>query len=211
MEKTEKAARQGYETDLRRAISCIADVMLLTKWSGDQKRWLLVLSPRKSKDTPGVGSMDEATDFIMLKRKDGSKLYLEIDQHIEVLKVPTEKGYMFRVSTLRYIYAIWETPDVPLIGWHYHPDMEVSFPHVHIYDRTTEGEKAAGQKPHIVHKLHIPSGRVSLEEVIRFAVLELGVLPDKKQEKDWQDILSDTERRFEESKSWGKKPPGAKK
>ena len=181
--------------------------MLLTKWSETYKRWLLVVSPRKSRDISGAGSLDEETDFIMLRRKDSSKLYLELDQHVEVVKVATEKGDRYRVSTVRYIYAIWESPDTCLVGWHYHPDLDVSFPHVHIYDKKTEEEKKAGLKPSLLHDLHIPSGRVSLEDVIHFAITELGVLPDKKRQDDWQQVLKETSARFEANKSWGQKPP----
>ena len=146
----------------------------------------------------------------MLRRKDGSKLYLELDQHIDVVKVTTPKGDRYRVSTLRYIYAVWKDPHNCLIGWHYHPDLEVPFAHVHVYDRKTEEEKKAGQKPFLLHNMHIPSGRVSLEDVVRFAITELDVLPDKKREQDWEQVLKDTGSRFEANKSWGHKPPKAK-
>ena len=180
--------------------------MPITKWNKSLNRWFLDISRRK-KDVSATGSMEAETDFIMLRRKDGSKLYLELVQHIELAKAATEKGDRYRVSTLRYIYGIWENPDKCLLAWHYHPDLDVSFPHIHVYDRKTEEEKKAGQKPGILHALHIPSGRVSLEDVIQFAIIELGVIPDRKREKDWQQVLKETSARFEANKSWGQKPP----
>ncbi len=205
--KSELAARQAYERDLCLGISCIAEVRLLTKWSESYKRWLLVVSPRQNRDISRSGSLDDETGFIMLRRKDGTKLYLELDQHVEVVKASVEKGDRYRVSTVRYIYAIWESPDDCLIGWHYHPDLGVTFPHVHVYDKKTDEEKQMGRKPSLLHKLHIPSGRVSLEDVIHFAITELGVVPNKKRENDWQQVLKETSARFEASKSWGQKPP----
>jgi hypothetical protein len=204
--KTERAARQAYEQDLRLVISCVADVICLTKWNKRLNRWFLDISRRKT-DVSATGSMEVETDFIMLRRKDGSRLYLELVQHIEIAKVATEKGDRYRVSTLRYIYGIWESADKCLLSWHYHPDLDVPFPHMHVYDRKTEEEKKAGQKASILHGLHIPSGRVSLENVIQFAIIELGVLPDKKREADWQQVLKETSARFEANKTWGQKPP----
>lgn len=126
-EKTEKAARNCYERDLRLAISCVADVSILTKWSAGLKRWLLVASLRRNKDMLASGSMSEDTEFIQLRCKGNTKLYFELDQHIEVLKISTPRGDRYRVSTLRYIYCIWSDPDTPLIAWHYHPDLDVPF------------------------------------------------------------------------------------
>ncbi len=208
--KTEIAARQSYEKDLRLAISCLADVNLLTKWSKKYERWLLLVSQRASKgDVTGQGSLDDETGFLMLKRKDGSKLFLELDQHVQVLKVNTDKGARYRVSTVRYIYAIWKSPDDCLVGWHYHPDLDVAFPHVHVYDKTDEAQKMAGCKPFMLNGMHMPSGRVSLEEVIKFAIIELEVIPEKKRAEDWEKILSETGDRFETNKTWGQRAPSA--
>ncbi len=207
LERTEKAARNCYERDLRLAISCVADVSILTKWSAGLKRWLLVASLRRNKDMLASGSMSEDTEFIQLRCKGNTKLYFELDQHIEVLKISTQRGDRYRVSTLRYIYCIWSDPDTPLIAWHYHPDLDVPFPHFHVYDRLDEADKKIGLKVSTLHGLHIPSGRVSLEEVIRFAIVELGVVPHKSREHDWSEVLRQTSARFEAQKTWGQSPP----
>lgn len=208
LEQTEKAALQAYQADLHRAISCIADVMLNTRKSESSDKWLLFVSPRTNKDVKAVGSEGEDTDLIMLRCKDQSKLYMELDQHVRVIKVVTDKGDRFRVSTIKYVYAIYKTIDDAFVGWHYHPDLEgVKIPHMHIYDKNSDEEKKAGCKPHIVHNMHLPSGRVALEDVIAFAITELNVVPEKKRADDWQKVLTETSARFENNKTWGKRPP----
>jgi hypothetical protein len=209
LEKTEKAALQAYEQDLHKAISCIADVTLYTKKSESSDKWLLMVSPRKNKDVKGTSAEgDEDTDLIMLRCKDQSKIYMELDQHVKVVKVDTDKGARFRVSTLKYVYAFYKPVDDAFVGWHFHPELEgIKIPHMHIYDKNTDEETKAGCKPHIVHNMHLPSGRVSLEDVIAFAIYELNVLPDKKRQDDWGKVLTETSARFEENKTWGTRAP----
>jgi hypothetical protein len=48
-------------------------------------------------------------------------------------------------------------------------------------------------------KLHIPTGRVSFEEVVRFLVEELRVVPIR---ADWREIVADSEVRFREYRTW---------
>ncbi len=164
-------------------------------------------SPRTNKDLEGVGSLDEDSDFIMLRCEDGSKLYFELVQHVNVIKIETEKGERFRVSTIRYIYAFWRTPDDVLAGWHYHPDLHIKFPHLHVYDRNDEAERKAGCKPFLLHGMHMPTGRVALEDVIKFAIREMKVVPEKNRAGDWEKILAETSTRFEENKTWGSRAP----
>jgi predicted RNA-binding protein len=47
--------------------------------------------------------------------------------------------------------------------------------------------------------LHVPTGRVPLEDVIRFAVQEQNVIARK---ADWKDILDQTEATFRTKKTW---------
>jgi len=46
---------------------------------------------------------------------------------------------------------------------------------------------------------HVPTGRVSLEAVVRFLIVELGVTLRR---DDWEDVLADGERRFAERRTW---------
>ena len=213
LEKTEIAALRAYEKDLYRAISCIADVALNTKKSESSDKWLLFVSPRKNKDVKGIGfDGDEDTDLIMLRCKDQTKIYMELDQHVRVVEVRTDKGPRFRVSTVKYIYSFFRPADDAFVGWHYHPELVgVKIPHMHIYDKNTNEETKAGCKPHILHDMHLPSGRVSLEDVIAFAISELNVVPDKKREHDWRKVLGETSARFEENKTWGTRAPAHNK
>jgi hypothetical protein len=48
-------------------------------------------------------------------------------------------------------------------------------------------------------RLHIPTGRVAFEEVVRLLITELRVEPNR---DDWREILRDSEDRFREYRTW---------
>jgi hypothetical protein len=47
--------------------------------------------------------------------------------------------------------------------------------------------------------LHIPTSRVSFEEIVRFLIEELRVIPTR---DDWEDVIGETETRFREFRTW---------
>jgi hypothetical protein len=48
-------------------------------------------------------------------------------------------------------------------------------------------------------RLHIPTGRVSFEQVVRFLVDDLEVVP---QRHDWRDVIAESEERFRAFRTW---------
>jgi len=94
----------------------------------------------------------------------------------------------FRVSTLQYFYIIWSArPGERIIDWHYHRRKNDSFAaHLHIRDD-------AKVTQHSLVDRHVPSGRVPLQDVIRFAIQELNIEP---RDPDWETVLKQTETSF---------------
>ena len=64
-------------------------------------------------------------------------------------------------------------------------------PHLHV---TSQAGTAA-----ITRKQHIPTGRVSLESVVRFAIAELGVRPIR---DDWGRVLDAGQAAFDARRTW---------
>lgn len=94
---------------------------------------------------------------------------------------------MWRVRTDGYAYRANLDPDPKgyLLAWHWHPDSRPD-PHVHV--------GAAG-----LRGLHVPTGRVSFEEVLRFFITEMGLRPAR---SDWEAVLGETEERFRAFRTW---------
>ena len=73
---------------------------------------------------------------------------------------------------------------------------EVTFPHLHIGSALLAGQTAI--RPGDLHHAHIPTGRVSLEAVVRLAITEFGVKPRM---GNWEEILQRTEAAFQQWKT----------
>lgn len=99
---------------------------------------------------------------------------------------------LWRVSTAGWIYDLADSRDEPIVAFHWHPEGSgrVTHPHAHVHGRHDTVELA---------KLHLPTGRVSIESVIRFAIEDLGVAPRR---PDWERILEQHELAFRREQSW---------
>lgn len=83
-----------------------------------------------------------------------------------------KKDTQDRMTTLSYDLTITDpaaSPEERIYAWHWHPDSNrsnVDYPHVHVPKDAPFSTK------------HVPTGRVSLEDVLLFGIEELGVTPD---------------------------------
>jgi hypothetical protein len=94
----------------------------------------------------------------------------------------------WKVSTVGYVYAIEDLEERELFAYHWHPDTAdadvAKTPHLHV-----SGEH---------ERLHLPTGRVSMERVVRLAV-ELGCSTIR---ADWEKVLDETEAEFVAHRTW---------
>ena len=112
----------------------------------------------------------------------------------------TEDASGWSAHTRTYLYHVYANDGREFAAFHWHPGRgRVALPHAHF--RTLNDPIPMG-------KFHIPTGRVSLEAVVRLLIAELAVQPIR---QDWERVLSRTERRFIELRSWHSQPslPGA--
>ena len=98
-------------------------------------------------------------------------------------------GKKFKVRTRGYIYTFSDFSNRELMGYHWHPlgDDGYHEPHVHTHDT----------------KPHYPSGRISVESVVRTAIedLKAETLRD-----DWDDVLASNHGIFMLYRSWHTEP-----
>lgn len=131
----------------------------------------------------------------------GTPLLFRMGQEIKIVDVGNdEPGGRYRIRTLRYLYAFSTTERKELLAFHWHPQEEggaIPFSHLHIGAALT-GEHPP-LRPETLHKAHIPTGRVSLESVVRLAITEFGVVPLR---ANWEGILQRTEEAFVTHKTW---------
>ena len=99
---------------------------------------------------------------------------------------PAERWH---VSTVAYEYKLSRAEgDNELLSWHWHPSTGTPFPHLHM-----TGAGGIGRK------MHVPSGRVSIESVLRMLIRELGV-PARR--ADWAAVIDAAEGAFIKYRRW---------
>ena len=98
------------------------------------------------------------------------------------------------VHTSSCCYDIRMPGERDLFQFHWHPATPpIRQPHLHMR-----------HAPGASRRFHIPTSRISIESVIRFAILELGARPIR---QDWQAILDRNEQAFAERLTWSIRPP----
>lgn len=97
------------------------------------------------------------------------------------------KSGPWKVFTTNYIYNLIEHDGSAIVKYHWHPDDDApKHPHLHV-----PGDRS---------KLHHPTGRVLIEDVLQFAT-ELGAVP--RDPGKWETIYERNLENFAKSASWG--------
>src|SRR3990172_8019016 len=114
-----------------------------------------------------------------------NKIRLSIEQIYEIVETDDPDRGPWKVHILAYDYALYDLAG-PIASYHWHPDgaSPVKTPHVHF------------QKSGV----HFPTGRIAIEDIVRFAIQDFGVKPWR---RTWARILADTQGKFECYRLWG--------
>lgn len=130
---------------------------------------------------------------IVLARTSGSALQARILQKYRIVRAEGQRG-PWKVKTTAYFYTLEDRDGREIISYQWHPTGKgaLPYPHLHLGD-AAEVVRAELQGA------HIPTGRLSLEQFLRFAIETFRVRPRR---HDWRDVLFGTRRRFEQWRTW---------
>lgn len=178
-DRTDRGALDRYTHALQQSLAVVTRAI-----------WVADYDPRRQ----GPHAVRLSENPVRLNRDGREPLYLGASQQFD-----TERGRLgWRVTTRQYIYTLGSGPEFKdaFVAWHWHPDKREEC-HLHAY----VAHAAMGE----MGEWHIPTRRVSFEEVLRFAIVDLRVRPIK---NDWAVILEDVEKAFDSHKSWhgGRRP-----
>jgi hypothetical protein len=122
-----------------------------------------------------------------------SRLQISLSQRYRVIEAPEASG-PWKVTTAGYFYAIADAEEREIVSFHWHPEGEsyMVTPHIHLGPGAEVGHRSLADA-------HLPSGRVSIEQVLRLAVA-LGAEPLL---EDWERELDRSQRLHEEWRQWG--------
>lgn len=178
--KTPNEAFDAYAKPLKAVLGCITRETLLKR------------TVAKSEDENGF----PLQEFFFVKnpvRLRDSALTFNFSQYFRVVW----KNTAFKVKTESYTYEIEdETSGHELFAFHWEPNApnsKILFPHMHI------GFVLKDEKLRLDNKAHIPTGRVSVEDVVVFLISELHVIPLN---PEWEKIIREKRHAFMNHKSW---------
>jgi hypothetical protein len=117
-------------------------------------------------------------------------LQLRIRQQFQLVQ---EGRSHWRVSTVAYVCRLDDDAGIESVAWHWHPRSRVTHPHAHVAGLAMGG------------RAHLPTGRVSIESVLRFLLDDLGV-PARR--PDYAEVLAEAERLFIRRRRWHARGPG---
>ncbi|MCZ6780719.1 MAG: hypothetical protein O7C73_03625 [Nitrospirae bacterium] len=116
--------------------------------------------------------------------KGEENIWITIIMGFRVQEASGELG-RWKVKTTSYYYYIGNGSG-ELVGYHWHAETtpHIWFPHIHVRGKFKD--------------VHLPTGRISIEEVLRLAINDFKV----KATSDWEKVLLDNQRRFEKYRAW---------
>jgi hypothetical protein len=143
-------AREAFLVPLRKGLSCITNAQLYVTGKRTGELEAVALSEDPLKLRRGAPPSDVFVQLV-------------IGHQFQVVHDTDD----WHVSTAQYAYDVLDGDGNELLSWHWHPATGTAFPHMHIH---------APVGP-VSHKMHVPTGRVSIESVIKLLVDEFGVVP----------------------------------
>lgn len=87
-----------------------------------------------------------------------------------------------------YEYRLLDREDREILAFHWHPVglSDVTDPHLHLSSRLNPLDMGRDQDPLPLAEMHIPTGFVTLEDIVRLLISEFGIRPRR---ADWDDTL----------------------
>lgn len=175
--RSPEAARKAFLEPLQRALSCITDAkVFVSRGTAPGAVEALALSEDPLQLASGrIGPVQFVLGHQFKLVQDGPKSW--------------------HVSTTAYRYHLRDADGKELIGWHWHPDSKGDErlrgnPHLHV---------PAGP---IDRRVHVPTGRVSIESVLRVLLTDLAVPARPAHASDFASVLDECERAFIEHRRW---------
>jgi hypothetical protein len=91
------------------------------------------------------------------------------------------------VRIVAYRYALLDDAERDILAYEWHPEGTswVTWPHLHV------GSAMLRDGARLSSRMHLPTGQIGIEDVIRLAIVDFGVRPRR---SDWLAVLARTDR-----------------
>lgn len=119
---------------------------------------------------------------------------LQAQMHYEF--IPRDEGWRITTKAYRYKLSV-RGKDLFRIHWHPWGNSPYKLPHIHAHFAGAKGDLTS-----LEH--HLPTGRMTFEDAISWAILSGGIEP---QREDWAEVLEECQSRHVEHRTWSDRPP----
>lgn len=148
---------------LQRAVTCVTQAVLV----------------ERTRPTRLGGARSVTLSDGVARLRGPSHLALAVLHAFDVKALPGARS-SWRAQSVGYAYEFQHRDGRTLLAYHWHPigPSPITTPHLHLGGTVTGID---------LSKAHLPTGSVTLQDVLRFAILDLGVEPLR---DDWPQILA---------------------
>lgn len=131
-----------------------------------------------------------ATEPVILRDADrtrGVALAVRYDYIVEDVGTDTA-GREFRIRETSYRFQVSDRDGREILAYHWHPEgvSPVTEPHLHLSGRLRPLDAGERDAPVALGEMHLPTGQVTLTQVVRLLITGFGVEPRR---PDWETIL----------------------
>ncbi len=146
---------------------------------------LLVVQTPRNPDVLTVTFPPQQRGIVLLRDERGERRFQCSVDHAFTLDAAA-------VHTTGYAYHLYDLHGTELLAYHWHPHGSGARPDPHLHVRATIGTAH-------LSRMHLPTGRVSLEAFVRLLITEFGISP---LQADWRRILDTAEQSFIAARAW---------
>jgi len=116
---------------------------------------------------------------------------------VVLFREPHNGGYRMKVEQATYQYQVDPEGKQWVFRYDYRREPRDQHPATHLQVRGTLTEREVGPYRGLLDRTHFPTGRVSIEAVIRLLVEQFGI-PSGSTPETWRRVLAESERLFED-------------
>lgn len=165
MKRTQDAERADYIRQFQQSLATVSNAVVRLRPVGA---------------SPATYSADAGTAGMVRVRSRGGHLLLRIAERFQVATVPQRAGEWV-ATKVAYQYQVHTNTGDEILAFHWHPEpARPDRPHLHL-------SPGAGALRGELHRAHVPTGVLSLQEFLEFVIRDFGVRP---QRTEWASILA---------------------
>jgi len=144
----------------------------------------------------------------VLRTTDGRRdLVLNIRHQYTVVHIPQDRDRgPYKVKTRSYSYELLDRAENEVLLYHWHPEgiSNEDGPHLHVPCARNlwlpASDPSGTEGRHVAfNKLHLPTGRVLLEDVVELLILGFDIDPLR---DDWRSVLDENRAAFHRGRTW---------